>query len=1225
MPESGLEYFLNMTETKINFLPVTDCRQIDISRHGLIEASAGTGKTYTIENMVVRFLKERDDIFLENILLVTFTEKATCELKSRIREKLETQLPSLSGEMAGKIKTALDAFDTASIFTIHGFCRSVLKDYAFENQALFQWELTNDTALKETLVKEQIRKIWPTVYQDYFRDILEISGFIHKKDRFISQIISLESAFCPEVGDTIFPETGTLTDSEITGKLQHMRELVIELKAMATQNAVFCEGFDQLNIHAGTKRAVQKNLIRPLKNSLLQIDAHQLSYLPLFKIFDYVCDKGNDYFEFKYLKKGPNPEVCPQWFLLKQRLCQLTDLYKKLKDVLMVQSVYRLREDVQKEKFKKGLISYDDMLLQVKTALYSSGGHSLIESLRKKYKVAFVDEFQDTDPVQWKIFRKLFLETGIKKPSANVLYLIGDPKQAIYAFRGADVFAYLEAKNEMIRLSASKMAACYCLVTNWRSEPDLITVFNRLFSIESWFKPPDQCNDYEIGYLSVNPPEANHRNFAIADDKTNRPALTIVDLSDALRLKTAKPLLATFIAGEIHYLVNCGGFTCLKKDSPPEKISYGDICILVRTGNEAAFVENELKNHHIPYSYYKKPGLFHSNEALYLSFLFHAIADPGDPSALNKALLTPFFNFQPSDLPGAKNLSAAHPVKQMLFQWNEYALDRRWSLLFQSLLEHSGLIYRECKTSDWERKFANYRQLFEYLHDAAYRNNLDFRGITAILDGYRKGTFSPAEEADVHQIETEAQKVQIMTMHVAKGLEFSVVFIFGGLTQKPVQSQDWFVYHDIQDAKSIVKTFDISKTIGREKGIGEIKDEEKRLLYVALTRARFKLYVPFYSCLQNLAAAGPVPRLLSPALAETFAEQNDQISLAAWINASEIKKDTRVPKTQPEKESAMMPPTKGIEHLPEKIIPISKDFRHRRIELASFSSIHRHISDRGIHHQLPGFHAMVKKPKEDDEDSFLLSPQAPFEYGDPNDIPGGTEIGSMFHEILEQISFKTVREMASSIHPTEDISPLLTKDDVKELILNCMKLHQVDRRWLKPISDIIFRVLTAPVDAVYKGFYLAGLEKTDRLHEVEFYFPFPRSFSVTASGTVPGCRWCDGFIRGFVDLIFRVENKFYIADWKSNILENGYEHSAMEENMIQADYHLQYKIYTIAALRWLAKTLGNQFSPDKNFGGVFYFYLRGMGQGEGSGIYYVPGHQVGTLKSLEKDLHEVGR
>jgi exodeoxyribonuclease V beta subunit len=164
------------------YTPIKSYEDIDITKHAIIEASAGTGKTYTIENLVVKFLNERDDLSLENILLVTFTEKATCELKLRIREKLETQLDKISDAAnIKKIKNALDTFDSASIYTIHGFCQSVLRDYAFENNAPFHWEVIDDYPLFERLLKEQIRKTWPVKFGNHLSDILLISEFSKKK------------------------------------------------------------------------------------------------------------------------------------------------------------------------------------------------------------------------------------------------------------------------------------------------------------------------------------------------------------------------------------------------------------------------------------------------------------------------------------------------------------------------------------------------------------------------------------------------------------------------------------------------------------------------------------------------------------------------------------------------------------------------------------------------------------------------------------------------------------------------------------------------------------------------------------------------------------------------------------------------------------------------------------------------------------------------------------
>ena len=156
----------------MSYTLVDEIADIDLTRHALIEASAGTGKTYTLENLVVRLLKERQDIAIENILMVTFTEKATSELKARIQEKLVQQISSVGDgeddeETVKKIRDTLDAFDTASIYTIHGFCHTILKDFAFENGNLFQNEVVDDAPIFDTLIKEQMRKAWPKIHGEH--------------------------------------------------------------------------------------------------------------------------------------------------------------------------------------------------------------------------------------------------------------------------------------------------------------------------------------------------------------------------------------------------------------------------------------------------------------------------------------------------------------------------------------------------------------------------------------------------------------------------------------------------------------------------------------------------------------------------------------------------------------------------------------------------------------------------------------------------------------------------------------------------------------------------------------------------------------------------------------------------------------------------------------------------------------------------------------------------
>jgi exodeoxyribonuclease V beta subunit len=234
----------------------------------------------------------------------------------------------------------------------------------------------------------------------------------------------------------------------------------------------------------------------------------------------------------------------------------------------------------------------------------------------------------------------------------------------------------------------------------------------------------------------------------------------------------------------------------------------------------------------------------------------------------------------------------------------------------------------------------------------------------------------------------------------------------------------------------------------------------------------------------------------------------------------------------------------------------------------------------------------------------------------PDEMPGGIEIGSMFHNILEHIDFThAVEKMDAS---QDKVRSLMDDPETGDIILKQMEIYRVEERWTYNICQIIKNTLATPISIVDDEFILGRLGQADRLHELEFIYPF--ALSTYKDETIPDCTAENGFIRGSVDMVFRYNNKFYIADWKSNYLENGYDHDSMAINMKSAGYDLQYRLYTIAVLRWLKQSLNNRFDPAKDFGGIFYFYLRGMGTGKGNGIFYVPAGQLGDLKKMEQEI-----
>ena len=271
-------------------------------------------------------------------------------------------------------------------------------------------------------------------------------------------------------------------------------------------------------------------------------------------------------------------------------------------------------------------------------------------------------------------------------------------------------------------------------------------------------RPMIRPDAFEIGYQGAGSPGENDLPAILAADGSRRPVLNVVDLRGSDSPRQAKPILARFIAREIRNLVDRGGIEIQAKNAERRPLDFGDICILVRGKSDALYLEPELAVCKIPYSFYKKPGLFLSDEALYLSLVCHAVIDPGSVPDVKKALLTPFFAYEPNDLIAYETLPVSHPLKQLLLHWHDLARGRKWGRLFQSLMEDSGLLFREAVLRDWDRKYTNYRQIFEHLESIAYRKNLDFRGLSALLDSYRKQTIGAQDDADIHQIETEAPK-----------------------------------------------------------------------------------------------------------------------------------------------------------------------------------------------------------------------------------------------------------------------------------------------------------------------------------------------------------------------------------------------------------------------------------------------------------------------------------
>jgi exodeoxyribonuclease V beta subunit len=1036
---------------------------VDLTRHAVIEASAGTGKTHTIEDLVLRLVTELE-VPPDQLLIVTFTEKATGELKSRLRSTLQRGLRA-SPERQHILQPALDHFDQLPIFTIHGFCQRLLQEYALEQGQDFRAALADDVELLRIGLREVQRKLWRASFAERLREVLEHSGYCR---------------------DT-------------------------------------AEGWDEMVLHVAER------------------------YKPR-------CGH----------RLRPAPAL--DWW---QRLGE-ADFSGA--GQLEVQTIELLQQYLQDYKRQRGLQSFDDMIAQVEENLDPERNplaEQFLQTLRQRYRYGIVDEFQDTDPLQWRIFRRIFLGGG-----ASRLIVVGDPKQAIFGFRGADLPTYLQAARDM---TAEYGARDYPLQTNWRSEPELLEALNSVFLDGGWF--PEESG---IRYLPVSAPPEEQRQTRIVDDRSDRAALSVVDLKQWGQLKVAQRQYVRFMAREIQYLLQPGREPRLvftQRGKPPRALDPGDICILVLTRRDAEPVMTALRDVGIAYSFYKQTGLWQTEEALQIEALLRSLARPEDRSSLRKALLTCFFRLTPQDLLRGQDLPPQHPARQLYQTWLALADGRHWSTLFQSLLEDTGVLFAGEGAVDVERRRACMRHLLGTLEQAGHGANLDLLGLLDWIKARRQQR--DAVDSEPAPLESQRSRVKIMTVHASKGLEFPIVFLAGGFTRrKPTGGPA--SYRD-EEGRLV---FDVCPDAEAKQRVEqETLSEQRRLLYVALTRAIFKLYVPrLQPGLRSRAYAGPLASILVPALEQSAVADRLGFPVVDVLTPGLM----APPGTSPPADEPATRPQPFTWSGP--LFPhFDRLLERRRIVIRSFSSMSRQrVAPVGTGASY-GDLAILGV------DESAAAPEV-------DDPLRGPAFGDIVHGVLEKIDFAEVAQAESSEALLRAGSPArrLLESEVRAKAAELRTRANVDdleQRCLTQVAALVWHALRTPLRA--PGCRLCDVPAADRLHELEFYYPeYP-------DGPVPTeVRREESFLAGVMDLVFRRDGRYFLVDYKTNLL-SGYTTELVTRCMTEADYHRQYQLYLQALSRWLRRAHGERFNFSRQFGGVYYLFVRGLnGRDETSGVFF---------------------
>ena len=1174
----------------------------ELSGRSLIEASAGTGKTYAITSLYLRLLVETG-LAPENILVVTYTEAATEELRNRIRERISGALNIFSGggtddpfligllingngrgpetEIAKiRLELALNSFDTAAIFTIHGFCLRALQENAFESGSLYDTELITDQG---RFLQEVVDDFW--------------------RSRFFSEPASLLSYAL---------RNGCSPDKLlrfVEGMPANPKTRVIPCYSPDDVRCieVSCkDAFEGVTTTWMEKRDEIVSILESDKGLARNADAYRADLLPpLFELMESFIAGDNPFdlfegfgkFTATGIAKGTKPKGSAPDHPFFDICERLSSLVRERFLALRWECLEFVGKLLPERKKNTNVRFFDDLLNDLWLALHGESGQYLAGALRGRYRAALIDEFQDTDPVQYDIFRTIYNDPE------TPLFLIGDPKQAIYSFRDADIFAYMEAVRDM------EDKRRFTLTGNWRSTPRLLDAFNTLFG--NGFNPfvfP------EISYHPIRPGKSEEQEQLRLSYNGDGPlqvwCLPSGEDGSSPNVGAANEAIPRAVAGEIAKLLAHGDAG--KAHIGDRPLHAGDIAVIVRSHRQAGYIQWALNRLAIPSVMRSDLSIFATPEAREIFTIMSALADPGNENKLRAALVTDILGLSGDDIARLPDDESVWEERLERFrEYHESWLDHGFMVMFLSLLVMEGVRGRLLRRPDGERRVTNVLHCAEVIHNASHEHGMGIDGLTAWFGG----RISAGEEAEEYQIrlETDENAVRICTVHISKGLEYPIVFapfMWGGIRDEG----DMAVFHD-----GYVKVRDFgSPELGRhrQKARKEALAEALRLLYVAVTRAKYRCYLVagkvidktgrnrpetsplawlFHSSSECRSAEEPVEQLSSEVTALASKTMSAQLNAIAAKGSGSI-----AVKEMPEPDY-FSPFTPNRDEGGELSLRRFTGAINDHWRVASFTSfalygrVSAEFPDRDETHTEVSDAILTGQLHAGEKSIFTF--------------PRGAQAGIFFHWIFEGLDFSGY-----------------SGDQVETLVLKGLDRYGYESEWLPHISAMVDNVVKLPLESDGRTFTLAGLNPDSWLTELEFYFPlrfitsdimgdFLNRWGCDIFSTADLQRLCsalrfkpvEGMVRGFMDMVFEHAGRYYLVDWKSNHLgyrPEDYSLERLKDEIARKLYPLQYLLYSVALNGYLSKRLEG-YDYNEHFGGILYFFLRGVRAdlGENFGVF----------------------
>jgi len=1173
----------------------------------VIEASAGTGKTYNLTLLFLRLVVELD-LEVERILVVTFTNMATAELRDEVRRRLRQVLeaidsgstrdeqvarylagfdPEQTAQARGKIRRALAEYDQAAIFSIHGFCQRMLQRSAFESGVAFDLELQAD---QRPLCLEIASDFWAREVYSASEPFAEYLERVAKIDRDSLASLAVLASDKPDV-EFLY---GDCADEEIEPALFAAFEA-----ARAAWQGRCAEARDLLApLGAGKvlKGPYQGAKLEKLFNAVGDFLAPpKLASLATPKGFANLTPPGLADGVYTAKRKSHAPPEHPVFDALgalSEQLSWTASVYANRSRALKRGLVEFTRRELARRKRERRVQTFSDQLHDLDHALAdSSSGDRLAAEIRRRFDAALIDEFQDTNPVQYRIFSRLFDD------GSTPLFMVGDPKQSIYAFRGGDIYAYLTAVREA-------GSAPYTLDVNWRADDRLIRGVSALFS-----RVDDPFLSAEIGFPPVEPRPGARRNVLEIDGEFPPPLQFLLDGGDeeesedetapgADEFARVAANIVGLLGSEAYVIGRGAGPDAERRDRVAERIVPGDIAVLLTANFQAPKLQAALRERGVASVLETDRSVFDTAEAGELTRLLEAIAEPSNAGRVRAALCTDLFGLSADEIWRMQDDDRAwEDWVVRLREWRDAWTGRGLIQMLRSVMalpvgaDQLPVQARVLGFPDGERRMTNLLHLAELLHRQSSDAHLGVAGLLRWFAQQRAGG-GAAESAEL-RLESDERAVKLLTVFKAKGLQYPVVYLpFFRRGKVFADGLSEISYHDaaLGDSARVdlgSEELEQHRTVAAHEELAE----RLRVLYVALTRAQHLCRV-VWSAFDGME---------NSALGYLIHRPPDQVEIdeaKAHIRAlgpEELASDLE---TIADRSDGGI----GFRRLGDGrcsrravgSVPGTIDFECRspRPEIpapwisSSYSALVR--SSRGHAHE----------PDSDNDDPRAEQP-VPL-----RDFPAGADPGLFFHKVFEELDFGF-----------DDPAVL------RRLVDRWLPRYGLDRqRFATPACDAVTAVLDTPIDPAAE-LLLRSIPRERRLTELPFVLPVAGGSGAALAPLTPerlatAFRECDGeslagyaeqlggldfgavrgYLRGTADLVFEHRGRWYVLDYKSNHLGERYGDYArgrLTRPMEDHHYLLQYHLYALAVHRLLRYRLPD-YDYDAHFGGAYYLFIRGM-------------------------------